>query len=177
MPFPQAGFDQAFSRFGVMFFDDSIAAFSNIRQTLTAEGQFSFICWRGLEENPWMSVPLNIASEFVAPPEPIPPGAPGPFALADADYLKNIFASAGYGNISIRALDEEIYLSGPSTVAEAAAHSCRMGPVARVLADADEETHQRVETALKAAFTPYYDGTGVRMKSACWVACASASAR
>ena len=175
-PLPPAGFEHAFSRFGVMFFDDSIAAFANIRQALTAEGRLSFICWRGLEENPWMSVALNIAFEFVAPPEPTPPGAPGPFALADADHLKNILARAGYGNISIVALDEEIHLSGPGTVAEAAAHTCRMGPVARVLADADEETRQRVEAALKATFTPYYDGTGVRMKSACWIACASASA-
>jgi SAM-dependent methyltransferase len=51
-PFELASFDVAFSRFGVMFFTDPTAAFSNIRRSLKQNGRLGFVCWRALEENP-----------------------------------------------------------------------------------------------------------------------------
>ena len=167
--FPPAAFDRVFSRFGVMFFDDPVAAFGNIRTAMKAAGRLSFICWRALDENPWMSLALGVAYEFVAKPEAIPPDAPGPFALAMPDRAREILDRAGYANIFVEPLDEEIYLSGPGTVGEAAQHTCRMGPVARVLADSDEDTKRAVEAALNITLAPYHDDTGVRMASACWI--------
>jgi ubiquinone/menaquinone biosynthesis C-methylase UbiE len=164
-----AAYDHGFSRFGVMFFDDPVAAFANIRKSLKAGGRLTFVCWRGLDENPWMAIPLDVAYEFVAPPEALPPGAPGPFALADGDRAKQILDAAGYRDVALEALNEPLYLSGPGTAAAAAAHATRMGPVARVLADADEDTNRRVEAALAETLAPYHDGTGVRMASACWI--------
>ena len=72
----------------------------------------------------------------------------------------------------LEALDEPFYLSGPGT----AAYATQMGPVARVLADSDEDMVQvqRVEAALVETLMPYYDGTGVRMDSACWIVSARA---
>lgn len=172
--FPPAAFDHAFSRFGVMFFDDPVAAFGNIRSALKETGRLSFICWRGLDENPWMSLALGVASEFVAPPEAIPPGAPGPFMLAEPGRVHEILGAAGYADISVAPLNEEIYLSGPGTVAEAAQHTCRMGPVARVLADSDDDTKRQVEAALNTMLAPYHDGTGVRMTSSCSIVSAGA---
>ena len=167
--FPPGAFEHAFSRFGVMFFDDPVAAFSNIRDTLKETGRLSFVCWRGLDENPWMSLALGVACRFVDPPDAPPPGAPGPFALAAPGRIQEVLEPAGYANISVERLDQEIYLSGPGTVAEAAAHTCRMGPVARVLGDSDEETKRQVEAVLNTALAPYHDGTGVHMASACWL--------
>ena len=54
------------------------------------------------------------------------------------------------------------------------AFDARMGPVARVLADSDEDTSRRVEAALAETLAPYHDGTGVRMDSACWICSAAA---
>ena len=167
--FSSAPFAHVFSRFGVMFFDDPVSAFGNILNALAADGRLTFICWRPLEENPWMGVPLGVTYEFVAPPEASPPGAPGPFQLADEDRARQILEAAGYADISLEALDEPFYLSGPGTAANAASHATQMGPVARVLADSDEDTVQRVEAALVETLTPYYDGTGIRMDSACWI--------
>jgi len=169
-----AAYAHGFSRFGVMFFDDPIAAFGNIRKALKADGRLTFICWRALAENPWMAIPLGVANQFVTPPEPVPPGAPGPFALADGERARQILDAAGYSDISLEALNEPLYLSGPGTAAAAAAHATRMGPVARVLGDADEDIVRRVEAALVETLTPYYDGTGVRMDSACWIVSARA---
>ncbi len=43
-PFEPAAFDAAFSRFGVMFFTDPTAAFSNIRRSLKPNGRLAFVC-------------------------------------------------------------------------------------------------------------------------------------
>ena len=43
-------FDAAFSRFGVMFFSDPVAAFANIRASLKPDGRLAFVCWRPLNE-------------------------------------------------------------------------------------------------------------------------------
>jgi ubiquinone/menaquinone biosynthesis C-methylase UbiE len=50
--------DAAFSRFGVMFFGDPVAAFANIRGSLKPDGRLAYVCWRPLNENPWMQAPL-----------------------------------------------------------------------------------------------------------------------
>jgi SAM-dependent methyltransferase len=172
--FPAQGFERAFSRFGVMFFADPIAAFANIRRALGTDGRLAFICWRPLAENPWMAIPIETACRFVEPPEPPPPGAPGPFGLADGERTRRILEDAGYGDIAVEPLDETIYVSGPGTPEEAAAHSIGMGPVARLVEAADAATRAQVEAALIDAFAACYDGTGVRMASATWIVTATA---
>ena len=54
-----AAFDLVFSRFGVMFFADPIAAFTNLRASLAPGGRVVFVCWQELARNPWMRVPLG----------------------------------------------------------------------------------------------------------------------
>ena len=61
----EAAFDAAYSRFGVMFFSDPVAAFANIRLALKTGGRLSFVCWRPLEQNEWMKVPLEAALPFL----------------------------------------------------------------------------------------------------------------
>ena len=172
--FPAATYAHGFSRFGAMFFEDPIAAFTNIRKALAADGRLTFICWRPLDENPWMAIPLSVAGQFVEPPEPTSPGAPGPFAFADGERARQILDSAGYSDVTLEALYEPLYLSGPGTAAEAAAHATQMGPVARMLGESDKATVKRVEAALLETLTPYYDGAGIRMASACWIVSAQA---
>ncbi len=44
-------YDLIFSRFGVMFFDDPPAAFTNIRKGLKPGGRLAFVCWRPVADN------------------------------------------------------------------------------------------------------------------------------
>ena len=83
--------DGVFSRFGVMFFADPAAAFANLRAALTERGRVVFVCWRALEHNPWMGVPVAaIAPLLPQAPQAPQPGAPGPFAFADGDRVHAI---------------------------------------------------------------------------------------
>jgi ubiquinone/menaquinone biosynthesis C-methylase UbiE len=43
--FPSQAFDLAFSRFGVMFFADPVAAFANLRAALKPSGRLVFVCF------------------------------------------------------------------------------------------------------------------------------------
>src|SRR5262249_34365178 len=90
---PQA--DLLFSRFGVMFFGDPVAAFSALRRSLKPGGRLVFASWRPIGENPWMLVPLQAVRPLVPPPPPPGPHDPGPFAFADAEWVNQILTSAG----------------------------------------------------------------------------------
>jgi SAM-dependent methyltransferase len=92
-------FDAATSQFGVMFFEDPVAAFANIRSQLRAGGRFVFACWQPLAANPWFF--YEAVKPFVPPPPPREPGtvAPGPFALGDPAYTTSILERAGFRDV------------------------------------------------------------------------------
>ena len=75
-------YDVAFARFGVMFFDDPIRAFTNIRSGMKAGGRLVFVCFRTMPESPWFRVPIDAARPHVPPQPPVDPLAPGMFSLA-----------------------------------------------------------------------------------------------
>jgi hypothetical protein len=73
--------------FGVMFFGDRVAAFTNMRRAAAPDARMALVCWRSLAENPWMEVPMTAAAQHLTPrPKPVP-NAPGMFAFADRDHV------------------------------------------------------------------------------------------
>ena len=92
--------DIMYSRFGIMFFEDNMAAFSNIRNNLKDGGRMSFVCWRGVPLNPIFRTSedaakavLGIMSTYETPQ------GPGPMAFADPTKLRNILNKIGFTNI------------------------------------------------------------------------------
>jgi SAM-dependent methyltransferase len=96
-------FTVAMSQFGVMFFDEPTVAFANIRAHLVAGGRFGFACWRSAERNPWFFA--SALAGLVAPPPPPGPGKSptGPFALADADRVRDLLEEAGFTDVTVSA--------------------------------------------------------------------------
>jgi SAM-dependent methyltransferase len=161
-----AGFDLIVSRFGVMFFPDPPAAFANLRRAIAPRGRLAFVCWRALDLNPWMGECAKAAFSVLPPPEPTPPGAPGPFAFADVTRLREILEAAGYAGIEIEALDLLLDLGTPEDAIE---QMTRMGPAAPGFAAAESATRAAVVDALRAVFAAYFDGARVRMPGAVWL--------
>ena len=56
-PFQPASFDVIISRFGLMFFDDPVAAFTNLRRAARPGGRLAFACWQPMTANEWLLVP------------------------------------------------------------------------------------------------------------------------
>src|SRR3546814_4017121 len=63
--FPQKAFDMAISRFGVMFFGDSVGAFANIRCAMVPGGALHAIVWRGPRENGFMTTAERAAAPLL----------------------------------------------------------------------------------------------------------------
>lgn len=68
---PEGAFDILFSRFGVMFFDDPIAAFAHMRRALRPGGRVAFVCWRSAVKNDWVRPPMGALTGIV-PPSALP---------------------------------------------------------------------------------------------------------
>jgi SAM-dependent methyltransferase len=112
-------FDVAMSQFGVMFFDEPVKAFSNIRAHLKPGGRLVFACWQSIEHNPWFFV-AAVAPFLPPPPQPAPGKSPtGPFTLADPDATTAILAAAGFGDIRRSAHQIEVDVPEDSVVDEA----------------------------------------------------------
>jgi SAM-dependent methyltransferase len=119
VPFDAMSRDVAISRFGVMFFADPVAAFANIRTAFAPAGRLAFVCWQDVAANDWVMVPTRAAAAHVALPDPGEPGAPGPFALGDADRVRTILTEAGYREIEIDPITNDLLLAGGGDVDEA----------------------------------------------------------
>jgi len=173
--FEPASFDIVFSRFGVMFFADPTAAFSNLRRALRPNGRVAFVCWQGIADNPWMLLPMTAALQHLSPP-PLPaPGAPGPFAFADPDHVRGILDRAGFSDVALESVQMKLLIGGGRDLDATVDFALKMGPAARALRDAaDPAVVPLVIAAVREALKPYQGADGVRMDSASWVVTARA---
>jgi SAM-dependent methyltransferase len=158
-------FDAAFSRFGVMFFSDPAAAFANIRASLKPGGRLAFVCWRPLDENPWMQAPLQAALPFLPPVAPPDPTAPGPFAFADPSRVRSILADAGFGSVTINPFDAGI---GGGDVEQTSKLALGVGPLGRALREHPELT-DNIAVAVRNLLSKYVTPSGVLMPAAVWI--------
>lgn len=167
-------FDALFSRFGVMFFDQPVQAFTNLRNALAPGGKIAFVCWRALAENPWTAVPLKAARRVVPAPVPAPdPRAPGPFAFGEQSYVHGIVAGAGFSEIEITAFDAPV-LIGTSGLSDAVEQTLRLGPTGRVIIDQPDEIKARVREEIARDIAPLMKGDTLSLPGAAWLVTARA---
>ena len=164
-------YDAVFSRFGVMFFSDPVAAFANLRSALTADGRLTFVCWRPFAENLWMRAPMEAAQPFLPPSPPMDPTAPGPFAFANPDRVRSILSEAGFSDLTLHAFNTSI---GGSSLEQTVDLAFRVGPLGAVLRE-QPELAPSVADAVKAALSGYDTPGGVLMPAAVWIVSAQAA--
>ena len=167
-------FDGILSRFGVMFFPDSAGAFANIRRMLKPGGRLTFLCWRTLPENHWVSVPREAVLPLLPEPPPPPqPDTPGPFRFADPDPLVALLRAAGFAGVTCDALDRDIVVGQGETdtaATAAATHvSLNLGPSSHLVREAAPDLRARAEAAVAAALARHAAGGAVRLRAACWL--------
>ncbi|MGC1560665.1 MAG: class I SAM-dependent methyltransferase [Bradyrhizobium sp.] len=169
-PFEPALFNAAFSRFGVMFFADPVAAFINIRRSLKPNGRMAFVCWRALEENQLDILPLRAASPHLPLLPALDPEAPGPFAFANADRVRGILERADFGEIEITAHDEQVGSGDLDTMLRVCS---RVGALGKILRD-NPELRAVTLPAVRSALAAYDGADGVKLTAATWVVTARA---
>jgi SAM-dependent methyltransferase len=152
--FQPASFDLVTSRFGVMFFADPIAAFTNLRGALRPGGRLCMAVWAAVAENVHRRVPFEIAVKHLGPPTPLPPHAPDAQAFADRDYFRSVLAAAGFADIAIEPKRFNVVGASVSGMAD---NVVLFGAIQRLLDEknADAAMRQTIVKETEAAFAAY----------------------
>lgn len=162
--FERADFDLIVSRFGVMFFDDPVQAFANLRRAARDGARLNFIAWRSASENPFMTTAERAAAPLLSNLPARRSGGPGQFAFADPDRIRAVLAESGWSKIDIQPIDVACVMPENDLVP----YLSWLGPVGLLLQEADGPTRAQVVDRLRAAFAPYVYGGEVRFDAACW---------
>ncbi len=94
-------FSKVISRFGVMFFENPIAAFKNIYNSIQDGGSLHFVCWSNVMENEFFTAAANVIIKHLNREFPEITRAPGPFAFSEKKYVKQILNTSGFKNIKV----------------------------------------------------------------------------
>jgi ubiquinone/menaquinone biosynthesis C-methylase UbiE len=167
--FEPASVDRIMSRFGVMFFDNPMLAFANLRRAARDGAELCCIAWRSAADNPFMTVAERAAAPLL-PNLPARRPDVGQFAFADLHRVSSILEESGWAEIDIRPIDKDCTLPEKELVN----YFSRLGPVGMQLQEADERTRTQVIETVRTAFDPYVLGTEVRYTAACWMISARA---
>lgn len=163
-------YDLCFSRFGMMFFGNPVAAMRNVRSALKPGGRVMFVTWRRIEDNPWMGVPKQVVLDFLPPPgEDAATCGPGPFSMANADVVSAQLKAAGFVEIGFERTDGPVMVG--SSVEQAMQFQLALGPAGetfRVAGDDAERQRPQIERALREAIAPYAQDGNVVMQSSSW---------
>ena len=164
-------FDFAFSRFGMMFFANPVAAMRNVRSALRPGATLMFVTWRSLDDNPWFGIPKAIVLEFLPPPgENAQTCGPGPFSMANADVVRAQLKAAGFVDPTFTRVDGPIMVG--RDVDQAIDMQMALGPAGEIVREAGALADSRkneIQHALRSEIGRYRKADGsIWMESSSW---------
>ncbi|WP_371225710.1 class I SAM-dependent methyltransferase [Roseovarius sp. 2305UL8-3] len=161
--FTPATADLVFSRFGVMFFSDPVAAFANLLRAAKPGGRLAMICWQGAPENPWFMEPMKAAMARLGKPEPMDPHAPGPMAFKDIDRVTGILRDAGWAEA--KGTPVNVDLIPPQSLEAAAEFATTVGPATRLMRERNgtEEDLAAIRADCTQRLAQYQTDQGLRV--------------
>jgi SAM-dependent methyltransferase len=160
---PDRSVDCVYSRFGMMFFADPIAAFTNLRRILRDGGQLGFVCWRAMQENELDYLPIGAAGLCDGIDET-------PFSFACQAFIGGLLRSAGFGNIAIEAFDRDVSSGDIDALLSVVTRVGALGAILRKTPVLLPDAERRVRAALAGRER---DGQ-VSLNAATWVVTATA---
>jgi ubiquinone/menaquinone biosynthesis C-methylase UbiE len=164
--FPSQHFDLCISRFGVMFFTDPVAAFTNIGRALRPGARLVLMVWQDRERNEWYrEIRRSLIVDAAAPAPPV--SGQDPFSLADPAITEGILAAPGFAEIAFTDVDEPVYY-GPNT---AAAYDFVLGLrlTNELLANLGAATAEQALQRLRATLAEHGTSNGVYFGSRSWI--------
>ena len=152
---PEASFDAAISRVGLIYFPDQQRALRGIRHALKPGGKFAAVVYSTPDKNPFFSVPVGIIRRRANLPPPLP-GQPGPFSLGADGVLARTLEQAGFRDVEVRRIDSPVRLSSSAECVRFERES--FGALHQMMASLSEaeraETWREIEAALGKFDTP-----------------------
>ncbi|HET7551491.1 MAG TPA: methyltransferase domain-containing protein [Gemmatimonadaceae bacterium] len=170
---PRDRFDVAISRFGTMFFDHPVAAFSNIRGALRPNGRLVMMVWQRHDLNEW-ATSIERALEPDAPGVALSPTAQQPFSLGDPNAVRRILGSAGFAAPTFDDVHEAVYY-GPDVDA-ASEFVAGFAIVQETVARLDAHQRERTMDRLRQLMAAHRRADGVWLDSRAWIVTAGTAA-
>lgn len=160
-------FDLIFSRHGVMFFSDPVAAFRTLRASANPGAALVFSCFQDWVSNPWASELASAAAVRTLPP---PGREPSGFAFADPEYVQAILDSAGWTDIEWRAVPfRYVAAGGNHAVDDALSFLGAIGPASRVVGELPDQEKRGAVQRMKDVIERHFTGEAVEFAAAAWI--------
>lgn len=168
--FEPESYDVMFSQFGLMFFHNMDAAFSNIFRALKPNGRLAFVCWRLPDQNPWLVLPFEAVRKFVPDmSQPSPDVISSPFSLARRGRVEELLNDAGFVDVQLEVFD------CPARMGQGDLDDCMdfvadfSNPVATALRRTDPGMAPAVLQSVRSALKPYYSGSSFELPGSVWI--------
>jgi SAM-dependent methyltransferase len=168
-PFRRDTYDRAISHFGVMFFDDPVAAFANVATALRPGGDLVFVCPQAMQDVEWFTVPYAAVAGH--PPRGDGPALSRMFSLADETVVRHQLETAGFRLVDLVALDTTMRFG--ADVAAAAEFYADSGPMRSLVDQSTHLTRERAIELLTPALEQYAGPDGVHLPGRHWIVTAS----
>lgn len=156
--------DGVLSRWGYMLMADPAAALRETRRVLRDGGTLAFAVWQTPDRNPWAALPGMTLVQRGHMPAP-EPGAPGIFAMGEADRVAELVTGAGFDEPRLEELTFEWRYSADDlwdTLTRLA------GPIARVLNELPQQERQDTRAAIEESLAQYRQDGELLVPAACW---------
>lgn len=160
LTFPDASFDGATCRFGLMFPPDPVRAASEIRRVLKPGARFATAVWDVPAKNPFFTSITGVLAEFVTMPPP-DPTAPGVFRLAPPGELERVLTAAGFSNVAVEA--RPIVLTYSSLDEYWEIMTALAAPLKAAIASLDADQTARLKARVFESLAPHMTGTTVKL--------------
>jgi ubiquinone/menaquinone biosynthesis C-methylase UbiE len=164
--FPPERFDLAISRFGTMFFDDPVAAFTNVGRALRPAGRLVMMVWQARERNEW-AVAIRQSLETTDAPEGGASRGPDAFSLADPPTVMDLLQTAGFADIAFADVREPVFYG--SDVASAVDWVRGFTCTSEVLKRLDPAAATRTVERLHEILAAHLADDGIWFDSRAWI--------
>jgi ubiquinone/menaquinone biosynthesis C-methylase UbiE len=168
------GFELCFSRFGTMFFADTVAALRNLHRALAPGGRLVMVVWRAQEDNDWLGVASRVVRGHL-PAVPASRWLADPFALADGGAVRQLLGAAGFAEIDLERVDRPVVVG--RTLDEAVDFQLQIGPAGELIRQAGSDgdaLRPTIVAELRRALGAYQQPAGVLMPASSWTVTARA---
>jgi SAM-dependent methyltransferase len=165
--------DLIVSRFGVMFFADPARSFANLRKGLKVGGRLAFACWREAKHNPFFIVPLREAGKHAPLLPETAPEAPGPFAFASEERVRQVLSAAGFADIVLNPHDLELDIAAGRGLETAVRAALTIGPTSRMLDGQSQAVRDAAAADIRKALAAQARGESVPLGAAIWIVTAT----
>ena len=158
--FDADAYDVMISRFGTMFFDDPIAAFTNLASAMRPAGRLCLATWQPLAANDWLLIPGAALLRYGSLPD-TGDTAPGMFAQSDPVAVTEVLTAAGWQDVTVDAVTVTLRLGNDA--ADATDYMADTGVARAVIDTIDPADRDEAVLAVTQALEAHADAHGVRL--------------